>query len=94
MSLIHLSMALVLFSVLSTFLTIACFCVDLLEMALSCKSSTDGSLCFAAGSSRIWRPSCSLDPSGLGTLINASISPTAGMKSGIKGLNLVSNSIA
>ena len=68
MSLIHLSIALELFSVLSTFFTNACFCVDLLEMALNCKSKTEGSLCFAAGSSRIVSPSFSLVASGLGTL--------------------------
>ena len=61
-------------------------------IARICRSSTVGSDCLAQGSSIQASPSLSTTASGRGTVINASISPTAGMKSGMKGFSLWSNS--
>ena len=53
--------------------------LDILEMERICIDSTVGSDCTGAGSSRVFSPRRSGRPSGRGTLMNSSMSPTAGM---------------
>merc|ERR1719379_2191679 len=61
-------------------------------MDRSCRSSTVGSEAFKHGSSSRARPRFDSLPSGRGTLMKPSTSPTAGTKSGTKGLSCVSRS--
>ena len=66
--------------------------LDLLT-ARSCNVKTVGSDWIDAGSSRETRPKLSALPSGLGTLMKGSMSPTAGMYSGMNGRIFVSSSM-